>query len=645
MSYSTAWQRFHQLQDEAEKLFRCRLFDEGMEQWESACAIISHHLDDNESLYRLRKAFSTSLQSHGLEKAATMTDPGLQLELTESEEGNNNFMWESVSSAIRPTSLHEKQTDMEKQRSTSAYVEGWKSLRVANPFTRKKLGPSNRAASIPVQPTLTDNASRSVRRSDTLFIPPQHMSLQPLLSQETKEGTSNQSIARPSIAPFIPKGQRHHDRPKYVVEKGITGQIPRSEADNDMGKNRPPILMNHSATTNAAWFKNLVDRTHGFVYGPNYERWPKPASAHLNPANSRLGLKPFTPVKIAILDSGISFDGKMASYRERVYKRMDFTQPPAPVSPPQPGRPLLPQRLIDECKDENGHGTAVVYQATITCPSAQIYVGKVVARREGDSFSDHVSRASVARAIIHASQPVEEGGWGVDIINMSFGWVDADMASPATKDATDETISGAISYAASKRVLLFASATNSGLNESIDIFFPARDLHVISVDAEDGSGRPAHFASRLVSGSVSDRFCAPGLGVCNPLDPGKLLDGSSFACPVAAGIAGLVLEFAKQEPLHNCKSVWDALKTPKGMKRVFGDMSEQPADFANFKLLRPWKCFDARRVEGRDEQRERAEVVGGIIKALQREYGGNFVANEINLVVKWEAKLPLQAAS
>jgi hypothetical protein len=67
----------------------------------------------------------------------------------------------------------------------------------------------------------------------------------------------------------------------------------------------------------------------------------------------------------------------------------------------------------------------VVFQVTKTCPSVCIYVSKVAARRDGDKAD--VDRPSVARAIIHDAKPVEEAGWGVDIINMSYDWDEADL--------------------------------------------------------------------------------------------------------------------------------------------------------------------------------------------------------------------------
>ncbi|KAK0736252.1 peptidase S8/S53 domain-containing protein [Apiosordaria backusii] len=665
MSYSVALQRFHQLQDEAEESFSRRLFDQGMDQWELAYEEISDHLHDNESLDDLRKSFARSLLAKGLGKAASMIDGDVDLQSPDHEADSDN---DSGCEFITKSSVRKAGYTKPIQRNVSPdpYVQEWDKLRLhrtptfaQEQFSPRKLSPSNRTVSIPVPPTHINEARRGTRRAETLRVMTEHRSPRSRSSHEPKASSqirlsaqneaSNHATVRPLAATSMSEGHglagpvpsdstsRHIPRPKS------TGQLNNDQTDHTT------LLMGHLGTANASWFSLLETRTHSFVYGPNRERWPKAKPGQL-----------FTPVRIAILDSGVSLDGNMASYKSRVRKKMDFTQsPPERPKFQEHLQPLQRQPLVDTCKDENGHGTAVVYQAMVTCPSAEIYVGKVVARREGDSSSD-VSRASVARAIIHASKPVKEGGWGVDIINMSFGWVEADLpswskpssssASTASQLPVDPTISDALAYAESQHVLLFASATNYGLAESTDIFFPARDPRVISVDAEDGQGNPASFARRLVSGSVSDRFCAPGLGAHNPLEPDKPLDGSSFACPVAAGIAGLVLEFARQEPLNHCDSVKRALMSAKGMKKVLQEMSVQGVGHESFKILYPWNCFDGSSNASHDaekgvgavgkttEEARMGEVVRRIIKALEREFGIGKVGFEIEMELQWRLK-------
>lgn len=93
-------------------------------------------------------------------------------------------------------------------------------------------------------------------------------------------------------------------------------------------------------------------------------------------------------------------------------------------------------------------------------------------------------------------------------------------------------------------------------------------------------------------GKCSDRFCAPGLGAANPLAPEKPLSGSSFASPVAAGIAALVLDFARAEPLKYSPSVMQVLKTPQSMTVMLRAMADQGlGSNSGFRFLYQWKLF------------------------------------------------------
>ncbi|KAK0649811.1 peptidase S8/S53 domain-containing protein [Cercophora newfieldiana] len=314
----------------------------------------------------------------------------------------------------------------------------------------------------------------------------------------------------------------------------------------------------------------------------------------------------------------------MNSHKHRIRNRKDFTTTQRATS------------SAELCKDTNGHGTAVVYQLIKTCPDAHIYVAKVVQERHGDSVN--VDRTAVANAIMHAARPVREHGWGVDIISMSFGWDNADRphwneggsnASTASglnnNRKAPTSISEAIRYATDQHVLLFAAATNYGLSRKNDIFYPARDVNVISVDSQDGDGNPASFAIQSGSGRTKDRFCAPGIGAANPLGK-ETLSGSSFACPIAAGIAALVLQFTRQSPLKDHPSIEQAVKNHQGMARVLRDkMSDFQIGREVFKILYPWKLFGL----PADDEKNRRWAARAIVECLKNEYGEE-VGNEID---------------
>lgn len=305
----------------------------------------------------------------------------------------------------------------------------------------------------------------------------------------------------------------------------------------------------------------------------------------------------------------------MKPYAERIKGKMTFTH--------EFTTPKNPRENLRALDDPVGHGTTVAYQLMKTCPSAHVYVAKVTVA-ESDQKKVILDKAAVARAIRHAATPVAEGGWGVDVINMSFGWNYSELPQAT---ATANRVSDAIEFANRQGVLLFAAASNYGLTQQNDIFYPARDYRVVSVDAEDGRGNPASFALHSIHGSGTVRYCAPGLSVDSPVTAAPMC-GSSFACPVAAGVAALVLEFSRHEEvaLSKSDSVQSALSSAVGMLKVFERMSQQAISNPGFRMLYPWHFF-------RDDSRD--TVTREIIAQLRIEFGKEEVGNEIEFITTW----------
>ncbi|KAI0547717.1 peptidase S8/S53 domain-containing protein [Xylaria curta] len=378
----------------------------------------------------------------------------------------------------------------------------------------------------------------------------------------------------------------------------------------DWGTPRSAPLRPSSAPTGALsskenndWFSNLQSIAHDFVYGQKREFWPT------------------QPVKVAILDSGFALSGTarkaMSPYLSRIKSHKTFTT--------EFPNPKNPQEKLAALDDLVGHGTTVAYQLTKTCPSADIYIAKVTVAESADKKAV-LDKGAVARAIRHAAMPAIEGGWGVDVINMSFGWDESEL--PWTAAAVDG-VSGAIEFADKKGVLLFAAASNYGLTERNDVFYPARDSRVISVDAEDGLGNPASFALRSVTGGGGFRYCAPGLSVESPVSAVPMC-GSSFACPVAAGVAALILEFVRHKNLSLSKSdsVRSALGSSRGMLKVFGLMSQQAANHPGFGMLYPWHFL---------KPGQREKIALDIIGQLEIEFGKGKVGYEIEHSMGWRS--------
>ncbi|KAF2963803.1 hypothetical protein GQX73_g9770 [Xylaria multiplex] len=424
------------------------------------------------------------------------------------------------------------------------------------------------------------------------------------------EGIEKWKRALDDVAPYITSEQldlfkRHFDNFFQLRrdENAPSDDTGSDSSESQYGYEKQYTILSFNSARNDDWFSNLQKTTHNFVYGENREFWPA------------------QPVRVAILDSGFALTGEahkaMKPYWSRIKDKRTFTD-----EFPLPQTPLEKQKALD---DPVGHGTTVAYQLMKTCPSAHVYIAKVTVA-ESDHKQAVPDKAAISRAIRYAAAPIAEGGWGVDVINMSFGWSESEL--PGTMEAA-EGVSGAIELAEKKGVLLFAAASNYGLSQPNDVLYPARDSRIIPVDAEDGLGNPAPFALHSQRGSGGVRYCAPGLSVDSPVSAVQMC-GSSFACPVAAGVAALVLEFARHQDvsLSKSESVKRALSSAKGMLKVFGPMSQQAVNHPGFNMLYPWFFLG-------NTQRE--EVALNIIRQLEIEFGKGNVGHEVVWTTTWQA--------
>jgi thermitase len=117
-------------------------------------------------------------------------------------------------------------------------------------------------------------------------------------------------------------------------------------------------------------------------------------------------------------------------------------------------------------------------------------------------------------------------------------------AKPGRKEKVDASnysdvisaLQNAVDYAWSKGALIFASAMNNG---TATRYYPAACNHAIAVSATDLYDRIAPFSN------FGDwiRLAAPGTNILTTSDGGGYAywNGTSFAAPIAAGVAALVL--------------------------------------------------------------------------------------------------------
>lgn len=194
--------------------------------------------------------------------------------------------------------------------------------------------------------------------------------------------------------------------------------------------------------------------------------------------------------------------------------------------------------------------------------------------------------------------------WRVDIIVMSFGF-----------GQEAETLSKAIDHAASKKVLIFAAASNEGKNRPDGVAWPASRPDVFCVHAASGKGSRSHFTP-----TAQDGMRIMTLGECvrsawPPFPEGskrkmpgdsKLMSGTSCAAPIAAGIAAIILDLARGFLDDND---WKRLRRPESMQRMFNHLRDQYDNGSGYWWIMHWKLFDPKYPREYIEQTIKTEYV------------------------------------
>ncbi len=152
-------------------------------------------------------------------------------------------------------------------------------------------------------------------------------------------------------------------------------------------------------------------------------------------------------------------------------------------------------------------------------------------------------------------QPVEEDYWvaglewlernGVDIVSTSLAYLD--WYTPADMDGNTAVVTVAADMAVKKGVFVVASAGNEGDSPWQIVTAPADGDSVLAVGAVRPDGLIATFSSHgpTADGRIKPDVVAQGVGVYT-VSPGTgssytYARGTSFSCPLVAGVAALVL--------------------------------------------------------------------------------------------------------
>ncbi len=258
-----------------------------------------------------------------------------------------------------------------------------------------------------------------------------------------------------------------------------------------------------------------------------------PGEYQIQPVREALGLEAAhaaytgAGVTIAIIDTGIDPDHPLLASRIAPGGIAFTADPTDPIN-------YNPGAYQDVCDGNDGdgdglsdevvgHGTAVAGLALMVAPDAMILPIRVM-DDEGATTSFRV-----AKAVYYA---VDQGA---DVINLSLGSLtNVEIIEDAVKEAVD------------LGVIVTASMGNAG---GFDEEYPASLNDVAGVAATDNAGVLAGFSNRNDEVNV----CAPGINLissvpvesCGPALPNSIYgeaDGTSFAAPLVAGTAALLIQ-------------------------------------------------------------------------------------------------------
>ncbi len=165
---------------------------------------------------------------------------------------------------------------------------------------------------------------------------------------------------------------------------------------------------------------------------------------------------------------------------------------------------------------------------------------------------------------------------------MSFGFEN-------NEKAVDRAISSAV-LDRTRQILFFAAASNYGANTTE--MFPARHMDVISIRGTTADGTFENFNPPRGSdeGTVYGTLGLTVPGVAPGIEGAKTYkSGTSVATAIAAGLAGMMLEFVNaRQHLRNFEKISAKLSTHRGMLAMFSSLSTSTMN-EKYNYVTPWR--------------------------------------------------------
>jgi len=172
---------------------------------------------------------------------------------------------------------------------------------------------------------------------------------------------------------------------------------------------------------------------------------------------------------------------------------------------------------------------------------------------------------------------------GCNVISMSFGVVES-------LDIHDDlaAIDQAIEEADSAGILMFAAASNHGGNASRT--YPASDRRVVCVHALDGHGYLAGGINPSVE-HADDNFGTLGIAIrCSWKKKTVFKSGTSFATPIAAGIAANILGYMDYslERGELDQRRHKNIRRGHGLRQLFDKFMSKELARCGYRFVAPW---------------------------------------------------------
>jgi subtilisin family serine protease len=256
-------------------------------------------------------------------------------------------------------------------------------------------------------------------------------------------------------------------------------------------------------------------------------------------------------IVIGVFDAGFSNLGHQAFASTRIVARHDFVNGDEDVGD-------------GSDRGEGSHGTA-----TLSVIGAY-RAGELI----GPAFAAEYVLAKTEDTT--SETPVEEDNWaaaaewaealGVDLVSTSLGYLTFDAPfqsyTPAEMDGKTALITRAAEKLAARGVVVVASAGNSGFDPNHNTLgAPADGRHVVAAGAVGWLDERASFSSvgPTADGRIKPDVAARGVFV-KAASPGaaaeyQYVSGTSFSCPLTAGVAALVLQAHPSYTVNQVRAV------------------------------------------------------------------------------------------